>query len=67
MNAFIDVIRLEEAMRAEGKIIRRDFMSPEEREWLDKDIEDSYFLANGDYEVPYYERGEWVKEFGQKP
>ncbi|KAL5081870.1 hypothetical protein RYX36_010291 [Vicia faba] len=59
--------KLEVNMRAEGKIIKRDFMSPEEREWLDKDIEDSYRLANGRYEVPYYERKAWVEEFGKKP
>lgn len=54
-------------MRDEGKIIKRDFMSPQEREWLRKDIEDSYRLANGHHDTPYHERDAWVKEFGEKP
>ncbi|KAI5412380.1 protein TIC 100 [Lathyrus oleraceus] len=58
---------LEEDMRDEGKIIKRDFMSPQEREWLRKDIEDSYRLANGRHDTPYHERDAWVKEFGEKP
>ncbi|KAI4322370.1 hypothetical protein L6164_022073 [Bauhinia variegata] len=58
---------LEAKMRAEGKIISRDYMSPEDREWLEMDIEDSYRLANGAYEIPFYENDEWVKQFGRKP
>jgi hypothetical protein len=54
-------------MRAQGRIIKRDFMSPEEREWLDKDIEDSYHLSNGYAAIPFYERDEWVQEFESKP
>jgi len=54
-------------MRAQGKIIARDFMSPEDREWLEKDIEDMYDLADGEYEIPYYENEEWVKQYGRKP
>lgn len=42
-------------------------MSPEDRDWLEKDIEDSYLLANGRYEIPFYEREEWVEQFGEKP
>ncbi|KAL2331960.1 hypothetical protein Fmac_019541 [Flemingia macrophylla] len=59
--------KLEEKMRAEGKIIARDFYSPEDREWLEKDIEDMYYLADGSYEIPFYENEAWVKEFGRKP
>ncbi|KAF7805677.1 protein TIC 100 [Senna tora] len=59
--------KLEAKMRAEGKIISRDFMSPEDREWLEMDIEDSYNLADGTYEIPFYENDEWVKQFGRKP
>ncbi|EYU36976.1 hypothetical protein ABFS82_04G205300 [Erythranthe guttata] len=59
--------KLEAKMRAEGKIISRDFMSPEDREWLEKDIEDSVRLADGNYEIPFYENDEWIKEFGEKP
>ena len=32
--------RLEEKMRAEGKLISRDFITPEDREWLEIDAED---------------------------
>ncbi|KAL9247396.1 hypothetical protein vseg_020832 [Gypsophila vaccaria] len=59
--------KLEAQMRAEGKIITRDFMSPEDREWLEMDIEDSVRLANGNYEIPWYENEEFVKLFGGKP
>ncbi|KAI3450671.1 hypothetical protein Pfo_007336 [Paulownia fortunei] len=59
--------KLEAKMRAEGKIISRDFMSPEDREWLEMDIEDSLRLADGDYEIPFYENDEWVRQFGRKP
>ncbi|KAG6383643.1 hypothetical protein SASPL_156596 [Salvia splendens] len=59
--------KLEAKMRAEGEIISRDFMSPEDREWLEKDIEDSVRFTNGEYEIPFYENEEWVRQFGQKP
>nr|KYP51840.1 hypothetical protein KK1_026365 [Cajanus cajan] len=59
--------KLEAKMRAQGKIIARDFYSPEDREWLEKDIEDMYYLADGSYEIPFYENEEWVKQFGRKP
>lgn len=54
-------------MRADGEIISRDFMSPEDREWLEKDIEDSMRLIEGNYEIPFYENDEWIKHFGRKP
>uniref|UniRef100_A0A5B7AYS2 Putative MORN repeat-containing protein isoform 1 n=1 Tax=Davidia involucrata TaxID=16924 RepID=A0A5B7AYS2_DAVIN len=59
--------KLEAKMRAEGKIISRDFMSPEDREWLEMDIEDSIRLAGGNYEIPFYENNEWIRQFGKKP
>ncbi|GAV61792.1 MORN domain-containing protein, partial [Cephalotus follicularis] len=59
--------KLEAKMRAEGKIISRDFMSPEDRKWLEMDIEDHIQLADGDYEIPFYENDEWIKYFGSKP
>ncbi|KAK2995853.1 hypothetical protein RJ640_015813 [Escallonia rubra] len=59
--------KLEAQMRAEGKIISRDYMSPEDREWLEMDIEDSVKLADGDYEIPFYENDEWIRQFGSKP
>ncbi|XVF69096.1 hypothetical protein PTKIN_Ptkin11bG0053000 [Pterospermum kingtungense] len=59
--------RLEAKMRAEGKIIKRDYMTPEDREWLEMDVEDSIRLAGGQYEIPFYESDVWVKHFGRKP
>ncbi|KAK6776473.1 hypothetical protein RDI58_027474 [Solanum bulbocastanum] len=59
--------KLEAKMRAEGKIIKRDFMSPEDREWLEKDIEDTVELTSGSYEIPFYENDEWIRQFGKKP
>ncbi|KAJ8568443.1 hypothetical protein K7X08_027976 [Anisodus acutangulus] len=59
--------QLEAKMRAEGKIIKRDFMSPEDREWLEKDIEDTVELTRGSYEIPFYENDEWVRQFGKNP
>ncbi|PON46014.1 MORN motif [Parasponia andersonii] len=59
--------KLEAQMRAEGKIISRDYMSPEDREWLEMDIEDSIALAEGSHEIPFYERDEWVQIYGRKP
>ncbi|PKI78763.1 hypothetical protein CRG98_000830, partial [Punica granatum] len=58
--------KLEAKMRAEGRIIARDYMSPEDREWLEMDIEDSIRLAGGNYEIPFYENNEWIKQFGEK-
>lgn len=54
-------------MRAEGKIIQRDFMTPEDREWLEMDIEDSLHLAGKEKEIPFYENDEWIRQFGRKP
>lgn len=54
-------------MRAEGHIISRDYMTPEDKEWLEMDIEDSIRQAGGQYEVPFYERDDWITQFGRKP
>lgn len=54
-------------MRAEGKIISRDFLPPEDKKWLEKDIEDSVLLAGGMREIPFYENDEWIRVFGKKP
>lgn len=54
-------------MRAEGHIISRDYMTPEDKEWLEMDIEDSILQAGGQYEVPFYERDDWITQFGRKP
>ncbi|KAF5727507.1 MORN repeat-containing protein isoform 1 [Tripterygium wilfordii] len=58
---------LEKKMRAEGHVFSRDFLPPEDKEWLEMDIEDSVQLAGGNYEIPFYERDTWIKEFGRKP
>ncbi|CAI9105547.1 OLC1v1004486C2 [Oldenlandia corymbosa var. corymbosa] len=67
INCMVCVSRLEAKMRAEGKIIKMDYMSPEDRKWLEMDVEDALNLANGEYEIPFYEREEWVQQFGRKP
>ncbi|XP_057961985.1 protein TIC 100 [Malania oleifera] len=59
--------KLEAKMRAEGKIISRDFMPPKDKEWLEMDIEDSIRLVGGEYITPFYENDEWVRQFGSKP
>ncbi|CAN6438676.1 unnamed protein product [Victoria cruziana] len=59
--------KLEAKWRAQGKIMKRDFMEDEDRKWLEMDIEDSLHLANTEYEIPFYESGEWVRQFGKKP
>ncbi|XP_020571389.1 protein TIC 100 [Phalaenopsis equestris] len=58
---------LEAKMREEGRIITRDFMTPEDRRWLEMDIEDTLHLVGGNREIPFYENDEWVKVFGEKP
>lgn len=58
---------LEAQMRAEGYIFKRDFMSPEDKEWLEKDIEDCVRFSRGRREIPFYENEEWVRQFGEKP
>jgi len=59
--------RLEAKMRAEGRIISRDFKSPDDKKWLEMDIEDGVHLAGGIKEIPFYESEEWPKFFVQKP
>jgi hypothetical protein len=67
INNYDSISRLEAKMRAEGKIISRDYMTPEDKEWLEMDIEDSIRLADGEYEIPFYESDEWIRQFGRKP
>ena len=67
LDCLCHVLRLEAKMRKEGKILVMDYMTPEDREWLKMDIEDSYRLADGEYEIPFYENDEWVRQFGRKP
>ncbi|KAL6204948.1 hypothetical protein ACLB2K_022214 [Fragaria x ananassa] len=59
--------KLEVQMRAEGHIISRDYMTPEDKEWLEMDIQDSIDLAGGRSVIPFYEKDEWIKHFGRKP
>ncbi|PSS03154.1 Protein TIC like [Actinidia chinensis var. chinensis] len=57
---------LEEYMRAEGKIRRRDFMSPEDRKWLEMDVED--ILSDEEIrEILWYENKESIRQFRRKP
>lgn len=42
-------------------------MSPEDKKWLEMDIEDTLLLAGRRREIPFYERKEWIKIFGEKP
>nr|GMD16019.1 protein TIC 100 [Ipomoea batatas] len=59
--------KLEKKMRAKGKIITRDSMDPEDREWLEMDIADSVRFAAGKREIPFYDKKIWIKHFGEKP
>ncbi|MED6210806.1 hypothetical protein PIB30_067637 [Stylosanthes scabra] len=59
--------KLEKKMRAQGRILKMDFVPEEDKEWLKMDIEDSYRLADGRLEIPWYENEEWVRQFGSKP
>ncbi|KAL3530429.1 hypothetical protein ACH5RR_009751 [Cinchona calisaya] len=59
--------KLEAKMRGQGKIIKRDYMSPEDKKWLEMDVEDTMQLTDGSYEIPFYERNEWIRQFGMKP
>ncbi|KAJ1686104.1 hypothetical protein LUZ63_017494 [Rhynchospora breviuscula] len=56
---------LEMKMRKQGRIITRDFMTDKDREWLEKDMEDTVQFA--DSAIPFYERKAWLKYFGWKP
>lgn len=59
--------KLEAEMRAEGNIIKRDFMSPEDKEWMEMDVEDTVRLADGIYEIPWYEKDAWLRHYEKKP
>ncbi|XP_024394868.1 protein TIC 100 [Physcomitrium patens] len=59
---------LERKMKAEGKILTTDFLSPEDKEWLRMDLEDA--LADNPEAVdtnPFEDDDLWVKYFGEKP
>ncbi|KAG0480653.1 hypothetical protein HPP92_011511 [Vanilla planifolia] len=58
---------LETKMRKKGRIITRDFMDPEDRSWLEMDIEDTLYFVGGNREIPFYENDEWVEIYGEKP
>ena len=40
-------------MRAEGRIINRDYMTPEDRNWLEMEVEDRDALTDGNLQVPF--------------
>jgi len=55
-------------MKAEGKILKTDFLDPEDKEWLRMDLEDT--LADNPEAVdpsPFENDELWVKYFGEKP
>lgn len=55
-------------MKAEGKILKTDFLDPEDKEWLRMDLEDT--LADNPEAIdpnPFEDDELWVKYFGEKP
>lgn len=54
-------------MRAEGYILKSDYMSPEDREWLKMDIEDTERIYGYRRHIPFYESRIWIKKFGKMP
>ncbi|KAG0614858.1 hypothetical protein M758_6G209300 [Ceratodon purpureus] len=59
---------LERKMKAEGKILKTDFLDPEDKEWLRMDLEDT--LADNPEAIdpnPFEDDELWVKYFGEKP
>jgi hypothetical protein len=54
-------------MRAQGYILKSDYMSPEDREWLKMDIEDTEKRYGYRRRRPLYESRNWVKRFGKMP
>jgi hypothetical protein len=60
--------RLERKMKTEGKILKTNFLDPEDKEWLRMDLEDT--LADNPEAVDpnSFEDDElWEKYFGEKP
>ncbi|KAG0483164.1 hypothetical protein HPP92_011248 [Vanilla planifolia] len=40
-------------------------MDPEDRSWLEMDIEDTLYFVGGNREIPFYENDEWVEIYGE--
>ncbi|XP_024537235.1 protein TIC 100-like [Selaginella moellendorffii] len=61
--------KLEKEMRDQGWIIKADYMPPEEREWLKKDIEDTLEKPNVTMkESELYENDPyWIELYGELP
>lgn len=61
-------IRLARKWKEQGKILKSDYMNPEDREWLRMDLED--IIANNPNAIdsnPFEDDELWVKYFGEKP
>eukprot|EP01018_Ginkgo_biloba_P018254 Gb_21241 [translate_table: standard] len=54
-------------MRAQGKILKTDYLSPDDKEWLKMDIEDTEQRYNYSHPVALEDSDIWIKYFGQKP
>lgn len=61
-------IRLARKWKEQGKILKSDYMNPEDKEWLRMDLED--IIANNPNAIdsnPFEDDELWVKYFGEKP
>lgn len=54
-------------MRAQGHILKSDYMSPEDREWLKMDIEDTEKRYGYRHHPAFYESRNWIKYYGKMP
>lgn len=60
-----DDSELAEEMRKEGTILKADYMSPEDREWLIKDINDRMLKKVRNHAI--YDNPEWIDYFEDMP
>ncbi|KAH9328224.1 hypothetical protein KI387_000332, partial [Taxus chinensis] len=56
---------LAKKMREQGEILKADYMSPEDREWLIMDINDKKLKQPRRHQV--YDNPEWIEYFGEMP
>ena len=54
-------------MRAQGYILKSDYMSPEDKEWLKMDIKDTEKRFGYRRRPSFYESRNWIKHFGKMP
>ncbi|KAI5080055.1 hypothetical protein GOP47_0005534 [Adiantum capillus-veneris] len=52
--------------KAEGQLLRSDYMDPFDREWLKMDAEEQ-FEEHGRVFTPWEEKEGWIEEFGELP